>query len=124
MRAESIREGSLALETPLVFQFKQTVPNHGCLAPRSIIATGAGIFYFSDDGFYKYGKPPQPIGVERIDRWFLENIQNSDIYDVYGGEDPNRKIVYWAFRSIDNPIQRHLRSGASLPLRHRPMVRC
>ena len=102
--AESLREGALSLETPLVFQFKQTVPNHGCLAPRSIVASGAGIFYFSDDGFYKYGKPPQPIGVERIDRWFLENIQNSDIYDVYGGEDPNRKIVYWAFRSIDNQI--------------------
>lgn len=102
--AESLREGSLALDTPLVFQFKQTVPNHGCLAPRSVVASGAGIFYFSDDGFYKYGKPPQPIGVERIDRWFLENIQNSDIYDVYGSEDPNRKVVYWAYRSINNPV--------------------
>lgn len=102
--AESIREGVLALETPLVFNFKSSVPNHGCLAPRSIVATGAGIFYYSDDGFYKYGKPPQSIGVERIDNWFHDTIQNSDIYDMYGGEDPTRKIVYWAFRSNENPV--------------------
>lgn len=102
--AESIRKGSLALDSPLVFTFESSVPNHGCLAPRSVVASGAGIFYFSDDGFYKYGEPPVPIGVERIDRWFLENIQNSDIYDVYGGEDPMRKVVYWAFRSVENPV--------------------
>jgi hypothetical protein len=101
--AESIREGNLALDTPLVFNFKTGVANHGCLAPRSIVSTGEGIFYLSDDGFYKYGKPPVPIGIERVDGWFHDNIQDSDIYDLYGGEDPTRKICYWAFRSVDNP---------------------
>lgn len=102
--AESLREGALALDTSLVFTFKQSVPNHGCLAPRGIVATGNGLFYFSDDGFYKYGQPPVPIGLARVDRWFLDNIQNSDVYGMYGTEDPNRKIVYWAFRSINNQI--------------------
>lgn len=101
-QAESIREGHLALDTPLVFNFNSSVPNHGCLAPRSIIPTGAGIFYYSDDGFYKYGTPPIPIGIGRVDRWFFDNIQNADVYDIYGGEDPTRKVVYWAFRSTAN----------------------
>jgi hypothetical protein len=102
--AESIREGTLALDTPLVFNFKSAVQNHGCLAPKSIVQTGQGIFYLSDDGFYKYSKPPTPIGITRIDRWFHDNIQNDDIYSVYGGEDPVRKIVYWAFHSKDNQV--------------------
>jgi hypothetical protein len=101
--AENIREGNLALDTPLVFNFKSSIANHGCLAPRSIVSSGAGIFYLSDDGFYKYGKPPIPIGNERVDGWFQDNIQRTDIYDLYGGEDPNRKLIYWAFRSSSNP---------------------
>ena len=102
--AESIREGTLALETPLVFNFKVSVPNHGCLAPKSIISTGEGIFYYSDDGFYKYANPPTPIGLERIDKWFLDNVAADAIYDMYGGEDPIRKIVYWAFQSRNNAL--------------------
>jgi len=104
--AESIREGTLALNTSLVMTFAQTVANHGCLAPRSIVQSGNGIFYLSDDGFYKYGTPPVPIGTERVDNFFLNDIQRSELYEVYGSEDPSRKIVYWAYRSMENTIQK------------------
>ncbi|MGO4842820.1 hypothetical protein AB4144_62165, partial [Rhizobiaceae sp. 2RAB30] len=82
--------------------FKQTLTNHGCMAPKSVVATGAGIFYLSDDGFYRYGAPPTGIGIERIDNTFINDISRQEIYNVYGSEDPNRKIVYWAYRSIAN----------------------
>lgn len=101
--AESIREGVLALDTSLVMTFSQTVANHGCLAPRSIIQTGNGIYYLSDDGFYRYGTPPVPIGVERVDNFFLDDIDHDELFHVYGSEDPNRKIVYWAYKSKGNP---------------------
>lgn len=102
--AESIREGTLALDTSLVMTFSQTVANHGCLAPRSIVQTGNGIYYLSDDGFYRYGAPPAPVGIERVDNFFLDDIQRSELYDVYGSEDPNRKVVYWAYRSTENTV--------------------
>ncbi len=102
--AESVREGNLALETSMVMTFKQTLTNHGCMAPKSVVATGAGIFYLSDDGFYKYGVPPVGIGVERIDNTFIDDISRQEIYNVYGSEDPNRKIIYWAYRSIANNV--------------------
>lgn len=103
--AESIREGQLALDTSLVMTFTQTVANHGCLAPRSIIQTSSGIFYLSDDGFYRYSNPvPVGIGKERVDNFFLSDIQHSDLFDVYGSEDPTRKIVYWAYRSTENTL--------------------
>lgn len=97
-----IREGALALDTALIMTFRKTVENHGCVAPKSIIATGAGIFYLSQDGFYLYGAPPKPIGNERVDRFFIEDIANGELYNVYGSEDPVRKIVYWAYRSRAN----------------------
>ncbi|BCH30278.1 hypothetical protein MesoLjLc_22080 [Mesorhizobium sp. L-8-10] len=103
--AESVREGNLALETSMVMTFKQTLTNHGCMAPKSVVATGSGIYYLSDDGFYRYGIPPVGIGVERVDNTFIDDISRQEIYNVYGSEDPNRKIVYWAYRSIANTLE-------------------
>lgn len=100
--AESVRVGQLALDTPLVMRFQQTLTNHGCMAPRSVVATGHGVFYLSDDGFYKYGTPPTGIGLERIDNTFIDDITRQEIYNVWGSEDPNRKIIYWAYRSLSN----------------------
>src|SRR5690606_38490558 len=102
--AETVRVGNLALETPMVFTFQQTLSNHGCMGPRSIIPTGAGVFYLSDDGFYRYASPPDAVGRELVDNTFLDDITRNEIYNVYGTEYPNRKIVYWAYRSSSNTI--------------------
>ena len=69
------------------------------------LATGSSIYYLSDDGFYRYGVPPTGIGVERVDNTFIDDISRQEIYNVYGSEDPNRKIVYWAYRSIANTLE-------------------
>lgn len=102
--AESIRVGQLALDTSLVMTFKQTITNHGCMGPRAAVATGHGVFYLSDDGFYMYGTPPVKIGDERVDNTFLDDIDRQELYNVWGSEDPNRKIVYWAYKSKGNTV--------------------
>ncbi|CAN7494396.1 hypothetical protein LJR231_003463 [Phyllobacterium sp. LjRoot231] len=101
-----IREGALALDTALIMTFRKTIESHGCVAPRSIVTTGAGIFYLSQDGFYLYGAPPTPIGNERVDRFFIDDIATEETFNVYGSEDPIRKIVYWAYRSRANTLAR------------------
>lgn len=101
-----IREGALALDTALIMTFRKTVENHGCVAPKSIVTTGAGVFYLSQDGFYRYGSPPVPIGNERVDRFFINDVATDELYNVYGTEDPVRKIVYWAYRSRANTTAR------------------
>lgn len=100
-----IREMTLALTSPLVATFSKTVDAHGAVAPQSIVSTGNGIFYLALDGFYKYGVPPTPIGVERVDEAFLNDIALSELYQVFGSSDPVRKIVYWAYRSKGNPLE-------------------
>lgn len=100
-----IREMTLALDTPLVATFTKTVDAHGAVAPQSIVSTGNSIFYLALDGFYRYGNPPTPIGVERVDQTFLNDIALSELYQVFGSADPVRKIVYWAYRSKGNPVE-------------------
>lgn len=98
-----IREGSLDLTTPLIFQFQKTVEQHGTHARNSIISTGGGTFYLSQDGFYKYATPnPIKIGVERVDRFFFDDCDFNETYYIYGFEDPARACVYWAYRSVEN----------------------
>lgn len=103
---DCIREGVLALDTPMVMRFQKTTDQHGAHAPKSIVSTGNGAFYLSQDGFYRYGNPPVPIGVDRVDRFFSNDASFSETFNVHGLEDPERKIVYWAYSSKSNTIAR------------------
>jgi hypothetical protein len=101
-----IREGVLALDSALVMTFQKTIENHGIHARNSAVTTGAGTFYLSQDGFYRYatGQPPTRIGVERVDEFFFRDCALADTFYQFGWEDPARKIIYWAYRSTENQV--------------------
>lgn len=83
------------------FTFTRTVlnPKQGTLAPRSIVSIGPGrFFYLSEDGFFG-GANREPIGAERVDRWFLDQIDQTYLADVQGVADPFEKIVWWKYRT-------------------------
>lgn len=85
------------------FTFTRTIvnPTQGTLAPRSIVSIGPGrFFYLSEDGFFG-GVNREPIGAERVDRWFLEQIDQTYLADVQGAADPFNKIVWWKYRALD-----------------------
>jgi hypothetical protein len=102
---DCIREAALAVDTPLIMAFKKTVENHGVLARDSVVNTGAGIFYLSQDGFYRYGTPPTAIGAERVDKFFFGDVDLSEVTSVSGSEDPYNKVVYWSYRSTACPTE-------------------
>lgn len=90
------------------FTFTRQVlnPKQGTLAPRSIVSIGPGaFFYLSEDGFFG-GAERKPIGAERVDRWFLEQVDQTYLADVQGAADPFEKIVWWRFRKPDGTYQR------------------
>lgn len=81
-------------------------PKQGTLAPRSIVSIGPGLFfYLSEDGFFG-GVDRKPIGAERVDRWFLDNVDPAYLADVQGAADPFEKIVWWKFRQNDGSGRR------------------
>jgi len=79
------------------FGFPIVNPDRGAFAPRSVVNIGVGDFvYLSNDGFYR-GAQAQPIGAERVDRWFFDQCA-PDKYDLVSGyRDQYEKQVWWRF---------------------------
>jgi len=94
--------------SPLVFQFDTISRGQGCLEANSIVQY-AGITYFlSDDGFYMCdGQSIKSISVEKIDRWFFNDADVSQLSLMSAAVDPLKNLVIWSYRSVD-AVQRLL----------------
>jgi hypothetical protein len=80
----------------LIFQFDIISANTGCIAPGSVAQAGRLVFFLSDRGFQKTdGNDVQPIGVERIDRTFLDSYSTSDLANIYSVVDTKSHRVMW-----------------------------
>ena len=101
----SIRGMKFSPQTGLVFSFEVVDPERGAFAPRSIVNIGPNDFvYLAKDGFYR-GVQAQPIGAERVDKFFFENCA-SDKYDLVSATlDPFDKVVWWRFEDADGISQ-------------------
>ncbi len=71
----------------------------GAVAPNSIVRTGAIIAFLTRDGFYILGQPSNPIGAERVDRTFLDDIDVTTLESVQGVSDEKNKMFWWRYRS-------------------------
>jgi len=91
---------------PLVFEIQVINYDRGAVAADSVVRAGDRVFFYAQDGFHEVrGGSFNPIGRERVDRWFLENAASDDITNVRGVVDRSNNLVLWAFRSnsaLDN----------------------
>lgn len=86
---------------PAVFGFYPASSVKGCPAPNSIVPLGAYVYYLGEDGFYLFdGNTSVPIGANKIDRWFFNNVDQSRFDLVIGAPDIANKAICWPFRSI------------------------
>lgn len=97
-----IREMVFDPASQYVFQFRKTDETRTIVAPRSIVRAGGGIFFLTLEGFFRYGQPSVPIGDERIDRWFRDDVNIDQIWQTQGAADPVNKIVYWRYSSVNH----------------------
>lgn len=82
------------------FQFSELNGSKGVIAPYSIAEIGNGQFiYISNDGFFA-GVERSPIGAERVDDWFFDQVDSSYLLDVQSVVDPLEKIVWFSYRTI------------------------
>lgn len=81
------------------FSISVAHPTRGSLAPLSIVQVGPGDFVFlCQDGFFRgSGANVTPIGVERVDKWFFNSIDVTDLPIVRGVADPYEKIVWFQY---------------------------
>jgi hypothetical protein len=86
--------------SPLVFQFDNISRNQGCYEANSIIQYGGTSFFLSDDGFYACdGQQIIPIGNEKVNRYFYNDVDEGSLSLMSAAVDPFRKLVIWAYAS-------------------------
>lgn len=86
--------------SPLVFQFDNISRNLGCFEANSIVQYGGMSFFLSDDGFYSCdGQQISPIGNEKVNRYFFDDVDQGLLHKMSAAIDPAKKLVIWAYVS-------------------------
>ena len=87
--------------SPFFFQFDAISRSLGCISNGSIAQYGGMTYFLADDGFYACdGQNTKPIGVEKVNRWFFENVIPSQIpTGMAATVDPIRKLIVWKFNT-------------------------
>jgi hypothetical protein len=89
--------------SPLVFQFDNISRNQGCYEANSIIQYGGTSFFLSDNGFYACdGQQIIPIGNEKVNRYFFNDVDEGLLPLMSAAIDPARKLVIWAYASLSS----------------------
>jgi hypothetical protein len=85
--------------SPLFFQFDTISREIGCYEPGSVCQYGNMTFFLSDDGFYMCdGQRITPIGAEKVDRWFWDDLEPA--YNNFSSAvDPIKKVVIWCYQN-------------------------
>jgi hypothetical protein len=89
--------------TPLVFQFDNIARNLGCYESNSVIQWQGVTYFLADDGFYSCnGQQIDPIGAEKVNRFFFQDIQESELAQMSAAVDPERNLVMWGYLSNED----------------------
>lgn len=91
--------GSVAL-----YSIVKLADGRGSVGQRSMVSFDGMAFYLASDGFYKYDgtNGNQAIGAEKVNRWFLSQVDSARLGEVQAAIDPLNKIVLWRFPSTSN----------------------
>ncbi len=81
-----------------IFAFEKLEQAKGSISPDSVIRFGETVAYLAEDGFWWAG---EPIGQNAVNRYFLNQINQNQLYTVLGRIDPTRPLFWWHFRSSD-----------------------
>jgi hypothetical protein len=85
--------------SPLFFQFDTISREIGCYEPGSVCQYGNMTFFLSDDGFYMCdGQRVTPIGAEKVDRWFWDDLEPA-YANFSSAVDPIKKVVIWCYQN-------------------------
>lgn len=84
---------------PTIFQVDNINPQHGCVVPGSIAHNENRIFYLAEDGFQTMinGGPNVPIGQDKVDEFFLRNVDTANWDRCVSAIDEERKLYLIAF---------------------------
>lgn len=76
-----------------IFQFQPAQGVRGCAAGGSIAQLGALVYYLGEDGFYVFdGAEARPIGANRVDKSFFQDLDQQYTGNISSAIDPINKL--------------------------------
>ena len=89
--------------SPFFFQFDVLTRNFGCMEGGSIVQYGNVTYFLADNGFYSCdGSTIKSIGNEKVDKYFFDNMNISQIETISAAVDPVKKLVVWNYPNTSN----------------------
>lgn len=80
------------------YNFDEIEGGRGACSPHAVAAWGRGAFVAAEDGFYYFdGLQAEPIGQNKIDRYFTRALNYPYRTRVWSAVDAARKCVMWGF---------------------------
>ncbi len=82
---------------PTLYGISKIADQRGCVADRTLVTFDGSAFWWDTDGPWQFsmGQKPIPIGAEKVNRWFENNIGPSNYQNLQGTVDPARSLVIW-----------------------------
>jgi len=85
---------------PEVFQITKVEQGRGAVSAWSTVQIGARIFYVDRTGLFQFtGGQSQPIGTQRVNRWFNDNVNTSTMKKIQAVSDPRGHRVMWGVQT-------------------------
>lgn len=89
--------------TPAIFQFDEIETGRGAYIKGSIVPFGRMVFFCADDGFYMTdGAQTVPIGRNKIDRYFFNDLSETFKDRMTGVVSSQDSVVLWSYVSKSN----------------------
>lgn len=87
-----------------LYTIAKIADGRGSVGERSCVSFDGMVFYWATDGAYKFtlNGGNEPIGAEKINRWFLGQVDQSRLDEIQGSVDPLNKVVWWRFPSLSD----------------------
>ena len=82
---------------PLIFQLKEVSVGVGTPAPRTCVRHGNSVFFYGEDGFYRYdiGRGLTQIGHSKVNLWFADRVSKDNYHKITAAIDvPNSKVAW------------------------------
>ncbi len=88
-----------------LYTIAKIADGRGSVGARSVVSFDGMVFYLATNGFWRFDLQGgnQAIGAEKVDRWFLDQVDNSQLASVEATIDPKNKIVAWRYKTTASP---------------------
>jgi len=87
----------------VVFRFSVISPNRGAVFGQSVCQDNRQVFFYADDGFFQInGDQILPIGAEKINRFFDQDLNKAYSDRITAAVDPFNTLAIWLYPSKNN----------------------